>query len=144
MSMLFKSNRHFIMLPGIFLGILLLSLQTVQAQKKTWVAPKSAASLQSPIANNDSTLSEGKLLYMTYCSPCHGTKGDGLGPSNAAMNPNPANHTAISMKNESDGTLYYKISEGKDPMPEYKTEFTENQRWELVQFIRTLPNTPKK
>jgi mono/diheme cytochrome c family protein len=39
--------------------------------------------------------------------------------------------------------LFYKISEGNSPMPPYKASLTEAQRWDLVDYIRTLAKKSK-
>ena len=78
--------------------VAILLFHTVQAQKKKpWVAPKAFVNMNNPVVTSDSILKEGKVLYLSNCSPCHGRKGDGEGPANASLSPNPANHTAISM-----------------------------------------------
>ena len=89
-------------------------------------------------------MKEGGAIYTANCTPCHGTKGRGDGPAAAALDPKPADHTSAVMRSETDGSLFYKISEGRKPMPQYKTTFTEKQRWELVDYIRTLNKTAKK
>jgi len=38
----------------------------------------------------------------------------------------------------SDGSLYWMISTGHTPMPSYKTALANKQKWELVNYIRTL------
>jgi len=48
------------------------------------------------------------------------------------------------MLKETDGALWYKITTGRNPMPENKSILTENERWELVTYIRTLAKSPKK
>ncbi len=48
------------------------------------------------------------------------------------------------MSAQSDGELFYKISEGRRPMPEFKTKLTEQQRWQLVLLMRSLASTDKK
>jgi mono/diheme cytochrome c family protein len=42
------------------------------------------------------------------------------------------------MSEATDGELFYKISEGKKPMPVFKNKLTEDQRWELVLLIRSF------
>ncbi|MDP4251199.1 MAG: cytochrome c [Bacteroidota bacterium] len=116
----------------------------VQAQSKPWIAPPDAKSLKNPIPGDAITLKEGGAIYTANCTPCHGTKGKGDGPAAAALDPKPADHTSVALLSETDGSLFYKISEGRKPMPQYKTTFTEKQRWELVDYIRTLNKTPKK
>ncbi|MBS1915335.1 MAG: cytochrome c [Bacteroidetes bacterium] len=130
----------------IFLSAFLMSLSVVKvkAQYKPWVAPKEYAGLKNPSSNDPSTLKDGKTLYTSYCTPCHGDKGKGDGVAAAALNPKPADHSSPNMLNESDGSLFYKISEGRTPMPQYKAALTEKQRWELVNYIRTLCKTQKK
>ena len=47
------------------------------------------------------------------------------------------------MSTQSDGELFYKISEGRRPMPEFKTKLTEKQRWQLVLLMRSLASADK-
>jgi mono/diheme cytochrome c family protein len=109
-----------------------------QAQTKPWVAPATAQSVNNPIAPDLETLKAAKLLYITNCAPCHGNKGKGDGPAAAALSPKPADHSSALVQREKDGSLFWKISEGNKPMPSYKTALTTTQRWELVDYIRTL------
>ena len=116
----------------------------IHAQSKPWVAPVQYANLSNPSVASPDKVNAGKVLYQTYCSPCHGTKGKGDGAAAVALTPKPADHTSPAMANETDGSLFYKISEGRTPMPKYKEAFTEQQRWELIDYIRTLSKTQKK
>jgi hypothetical protein len=40
-----------------------------------------------------------------------------------------------------DGALFYEVSEGRRPMPEFKTRMTEEQRWQLVLLMRSFSGT---
>ena len=124
--------------------LLLFPLAALKAQSKPWPVPAQSAALKNAFADNPASVKEGKTLYTSYCTPCHGDKGKGDGAAAAALNPKPADHTSAAMLAESDGSLFYKISEGRTPMPQYKTTFTEKQRWELVVYIRTLNKSAKK
>ena len=131
--------------PGIsfirvlYVGTLfMLFTNQAQSQSKPWVAPAAATSLNNPIMGDANSVKAGKALYTTYCTPCHGEKGKGDGMASAGLNPKPANHTSAAIQSESDGSLFYKISEGRNAMPQYKITLTETQRWSLVNFIRTL------
>lgn len=108
------------------------------SQTHPWVTPKLAQNTKNPIAPNASTLSDGKVLYATNCSPCHGDKGKGNGPAAQALTPKPADHTSATVQSESDGSLFWKLTEGRSPMPSYKAALSDKQRWELVAYIRTL------
>ena len=104
----------------------------------TWVAPASANSLKNPGSCDAATLKAAKTIYTSTCAPCHGAKGKGDGPAAVALNPKPADHTSKAIQGESDGSLFWKLSEGKGAMQAYKTQLTEKQRWSLICYLRTL------
>jgi mono/diheme cytochrome c family protein len=126
------------LLPILIVFAATFSVLTARAQTKPWVAPATAREVKNPVTPEPSTLKDAKVLYIANCAPCHGTKGKGDGPAAAALNPKPADHTSEAVRNETDGALFWKISEGHTPMPTYKNIFTPAQRWELVNYIRTL------
>ena len=39
---------------------------------------------------------------------------------------------------ETDGELFWKITEDRSPMLSWKGSLTETQRWEIVNYIKTL------
>ena len=110
------------------------------AQSISWTVPKAAVSVHDPLPKDAASINNGRTLYKTYCSPCHGDKGKGDGPASASLNPKPADHTSEMVQAESDGTLFYKISEGHahTAMPPFKAVLSADQRWALVNYIRTL------
>ena len=34
--------------------------------------------------------------------------------------------------------MYWKITNGRDPMPTFKSKASDDERWELVNYIKTL------
>ena len=42
------------------------------------------------------------------------------------------------MSAETDGSLFWKISEGRGPMPPWKQVLTDKQRWQVVDYLRKL------
>jgi len=109
-----------------------------QAQTSTWNAPASANQLKNPLAGNTAVLKEARQLYIANCGPCHGNNGKGDGIAAAALKPKPADHTSAAVQKETDGAIYWKMTEGHTPMPSYKQVLTDTQRWELVNYIRSL------
>jgi mono/diheme cytochrome c family protein len=123
----------------IFLGLIVSGVVLVQnAKSQAWVTPGVVLSRTNPLKPDDASLKAGKTLYISTCSSCHGTKGKGDGIAAIACDPKPADHTSNYVQDETDASLYWKISEGRGPMPSYKSNLTENQIWELVNYIRTL------
>ncbi|TAK11213.1 MAG: c-type cytochrome [Anaerolineae bacterium] len=95
----------------------------------------------NPIAPNAASLLEGAAIYDEFCVVCHGPQGRGDGPAGLALNPPPANlsiHTAPGV--HPDGQLYLWISEGVPgtAMPAFQDLFSEDERWHLVNYIRSL------
>ncbi len=125
-------------LKSLLLPILLFAFAINARAQKAWEAPSNANDIKNPLAGNTSVLKDAKVLYISYCSPCHGKNGKGDGPAAAGLQIKPANHTSEKVQQQPDGALYWMISTGHTPMPAYKTTLTDNQRWELVNYIRTL------
>ncbi len=134
-----KNARMFFL---ILLMTVLFTLPGVKGNSqpvKPWIAPASALQEKNPFeADKSSAAKEGKKLYVTYCTPCHGNGGKGDGIAAASLNPKPANHTSDAVQNEPDASLYWKMSTGRGPMVSYKQVLTDNQRWQLVCYIKTL------
>jgi mono/diheme cytochrome c family protein len=112
--------------------------QSKQSGNDQWNAPAAADKLKNPLAENKEAALKGKNLFKTYCVTCHGESGKGNGPQAASLNPKPHDLTSEAVQKESDGAIYWKISTGKPPMLAWQYSLTENQRWQLVDFIRQL------
>jgi mono/diheme cytochrome c family protein len=94
---------------------------------------------------------EGKKLYATYCSSCHGEDGKGDGPASKAFPVNPGDHTNGTILNkESDKFLFEIISKGGGAvgksafMPAWGNTLNEKQINELIAYIRSIAVPPYK
>lgn len=104
-----------------------------------WIVPEEAKRVQNPIKPSQKNPAEARRLYEDKCAECHGESGRGDGDRSRMYNTPPANFTdAARMKSMSDGELFYKISEGHRPMPGFKKRYSDEQRWQLVLFIRSF------
>jgi mono/diheme cytochrome c family protein len=108
-----------------------------------WEAPSSANNLKKPFKGNAAAIAEGKTLYMSMCNVCHGPTGKGNGDASVTLSPQPANFLSIEIENESDGAIFWKLTQGKPPMASYKDLLTDDQRWKLVTYIRNLEENNK-
>jgi len=101
----------------------------------------------NPIPVTPDSLADGKALYQDHCVICHGASGKGDGPAGLALNPPPADLTYHTIPGvHSDGQLFYWISQGlpRTAMPAFTSIFSEVQRWDIVNFIRTLARPVQK
>ncbi len=126
------------------LTVLFLSVSTlVLSQQSTWKAPAAADKSVNPLKGDPTSITEGKKIYESMCVICHGDKGKGNGAAGVSLSPRPANFLAITVRHESDGAIFWKLSEGNAPMAAYKGLLSETQRWQLVNYIRKLEDSSK-
>ncbi|MFZ1399587.1 MAG: cytochrome c [Candidatus Promineifilaceae bacterium] len=105
--------------------------------------PDEYVDLSSPVAATEESLTRGGDLFTTYCATCHGDGGMGDGPAAANLNPAPVAiaHTSQML---GDNYLYWRISAGGqgDPfnsaMPAWGAALSEQDRWDLINYIRAL------
>ena len=110
----------------------------------SWPVPEEAKQLKNPLQPTEPALKSAREVYLDKCAHCHGDTGQGDGRDAARYDPAPADFTdAKRMSAVTDGELFYKISEGKKPMPVFKTKLSEDQRWELVLLIRSFAESSR-
>ncbi len=118
--------------------VMILSVMILSTIQQEWKAPPEADKLKNPLIGQELAIKEGKKLFATYCAICHGEKGKGDGIAGAALNPKPSNLTTATFHTQSDGAIFWKITEGRAPMASYKATLSEEERWQLVSYLRTL------
>jgi mono/diheme cytochrome c family protein len=107
--------------------------------KKPWNPPASATAKANPVKSDAESIGEGKALYAKHCQSCHGKSGMGDGAKASELKTEPGDFTKASFQSQSDGSIFYKISEGRDDMPSFKKKMTEpSDVWNLVNYLRTL------
>jgi mono/diheme cytochrome c family protein len=97
-----------------------------------------ARATANPIADSPAAIAEAGQLYAELCEHCHGEGGAGDGGEAQMYTPPPADFTRPAMVNIRDGELFYRITEGRKPMPSFRRALTADQRWKLVRYIRTF------
>ena len=111
--------------------------------KDAWPAPEEAKKMKNPVAPTEASLAAARAIFLDNCAQCHGEDGKGEGPEAAMYDVKPANFTDAHMMGEmTDGEIFWKISEGRRPMPTFKKRLTEEQRWQLVNYLRTFAPKP--
>jgi len=103
-----------------------------------WKAPSRAARKKNPIAATADSIARGKAVYIAQCLPCHGPGAKGDGPAGASLTPHPPDLTSAAVASETDGELFWKITNGRKPVPSYEKTWPEEDRWSVINFVRTL------
>ena len=98
----------------------------------------------NPLVADADSVAVGEILYNENCVMCHGTTGAGDGPVGASLNPPPADlrvHAASG--SHPDGELFVWVTEGvpfNPVMPAFGEKLDSEERWHLVNYLRTLAN----
>ena len=103
-----------------------------------WKAPAAADSIKSPVIFNAKIVEKGEELYNLYCLSCHGETGMGDGPASAPLVIKPANFHLERVIKQTNGAIYWKLTNGRGSMPAMKEVLKEEERWQLVAFIRKM------
>ena len=103
-----------------------------------WQAPEEALAMANPVKGNADAVAKGREWYLQRCADCHGKQGKGNGWLSKGVFKPPTNLASQMVQANSDGELYWKITNGRSPMPASRIRFTDEQRWEIVSYLRTF------
>lgn len=114
-----------------------------------WVAPPAARGVVNTLsATNAEHLKKGRSLFVKHCVTCHGEQGRGDGPSarlharRSGFAPRDLSKPEV-QAGLTDGEMFWKIGAGWRPggrivMPGVGSEVSEEDRWRLVLYVRSL------
>jgi len=124
-----------------WLTLLIIGILTVNGMAHEWMAPKEAAEVKNPVAMEMESISRGKAVYLDNCAACHGDNIDGLSAQSVGLKTSPPN-LKKRIKTHSDGDFFWKIQEGRREMPAFKDTLSEDESWEVLNYIRSEGNNP--
>jgi mono/diheme cytochrome c family protein len=135
-------QSHFRLMRLVAFLIALLSSALVavseEQSKAQWTAPAAEARKKNSVSSNESSIAAGQKIYLKRCVACHGKTGNGDGPDAADLGIHPAKLSDPVIQAETDGELFWKITIGKKPMPKYGTRLSPTDRWNVINYLRTL------
>lgn len=97
----------------------------------------------NPVPADAISIARGQQLYAINCAMCHGPQGMGNGTIAAFLANKPADLTSAVVQSKSDGALFLTITNGvAGRMPALNENLTPRERWDIVNFLRTLKAQP--
>ncbi len=111
---------------------------TAKQETGKWVAPESAKKIKNAVPTSAKSIKKGKAIFKERCVICHGESAKGDGPGGKSLNPKPANLTSSAVQSQTDGEIYWKISKGRNGMIKWGPILSTEDRWNLINYIRTL------
>jgi mono/diheme cytochrome c family protein len=100
--------------------------------------------VKTVIAQTQANYAEGKILFMHFCSPCHGEKGLGDGEVVKHGYPPPPSYSGGqssrggAMKDLTDGKIYHTITYGVNAMGSYASQLSPEERWKVIMYVHHL------
>ena len=99
--------------------------------------------MKNPVPVNQASVQQGRERYGHYCIMCHGLRGDGNGTVGQSFYPLPTDLGSTRVQGQSDGRLFHTITFGLGRHPSLGFMLTEEDRWAIIYYIRSLSNNPK-
>jgi len=93
--------------------------------------------LSNPIPSSRASIKKGEGFFRIYCAACHGIKGKGDGPIAPKFFPPPDLTNPIT-QGRTDGYIFGTITNGGIIMPSYRAALSPEDRWHVVNYIRSL------
>jgi mono/diheme cytochrome c family protein len=130
-----KIKRVTIVIATVVLAVGIMSMQ----QPKPWPVPDKASKTPNAVKSNAESVAAGKALWQQNCASCHGKAGKGDGSKAAQLKSPMVDFSTTELQSQTDGTIFYKTSEGRDEMPSFKKKIPEAMDiWDIVNYIRTF------
>jgi mono/diheme cytochrome c family protein len=138
---LMQLNRSMLIVAAMVIGLVAYSsphdgTTLATGQERNWNVPAEAKKMKNPLAGDSQALERGRELYKIRCVMCHGDKGKGDGLVADSLNPKPTDLSKTATE-QTDGELFWKITNGRLPMPAFEVTLNEEDRWALVTFINS-------
>jgi Ni/Fe-hydrogenase subunit HybB-like protein/mono/diheme cytochrome c family protein len=119
---------------NIIAVLLFLAIPAI-SNSQEWIVPAEKKGRLAETPFTEETIKSGSQLYQINCKSCHGDPGKN---NVTKLVPLPPDIVSEMMQKNSDGELYYKLQEGRGPMPGFKNALTSSELWELVAYIRSF------
>lgn len=119
------------------LGILIfLFIPAIAVLSQEWTVPADRKGKLSTFSFTDETRKAGERLYTLNCMSCHGTPGKANYLT--TLVPQPGDPATDKIQHNLDGEIFYKVSQGRGPMPSFKNSLSATDIWNIVSFIRSF------
>ena len=129
--------RPVLMIATALLSVELLPAQGVKTSTSYQPVPVAEARRPNPVKPTPESIASGKKIFGFDCVQCHGAAGDGKGevPKDLKI---PDLTKPATLKDFTDGALFYRIKTGHGGMPPEGNRMQTEQLWDLVNYVRSL------
>ncbi len=118
-----------------FIFLLIIAFLPNIAGAQDWFVPEDKKQQVAPFEFTDATRNIGEDLYNKNCASCHGQPGKN---NFIQLAPPPGDPASKIYQANTDGDMFFKISEGRVAMPSFKNSLDPDQRWQIISYIRSF------
>ena len=95
--------------------------------------------VNNPTVDFDSSIKRGKVLFAKNCAKCHGLSGNGYGVVAHGFTTWPKQLWVwYKADSSADSYLFWILENGKSDMPPWGLILSEDERWDLINYIKTI------
>ena len=91
-----------------------------------------------PFPVTEAALDRGQERFNIYCAPCHDATGSGNGLVVQRGYPKPQTYHSDRLRQIEAGYFFDVMTNGFGRMPDYRTQLTPRDRWNIIAYIRAL------
>jgi mono/diheme cytochrome c family protein len=122
----------------VIAGVSFLCLYVNAQQPKPWDVPAEYKNMKNPVAKGEESNKAGLATYTKFCASCHGKTGLGDGVKARMLKDFPGDFSGDYFQNQTDGEHFYKTKFGRNEMPKFEGKLSDENIWNLVNFMRTF------
>jgi putative copper resistance protein D len=92
------------------------------------------------VSDTPASVLRGRELFLANCAVCHGSDGRGDGPAAPRLLQRPADLRSPHTADHTPGDIFWWVTHGLGlAMPPFGDRLSVDERWDIVNFVRTLP-----
>ncbi len=101
-----------------------------------WMAPEAEGKRPNPVEYDEKSIERGKTIYLDNCAACHGENSAGMKAEETGLQMDSPD-LKRRLLTHTDGDFFWKIQNGRGDMPAFKEDLTEEQIWDVINYIRS-------
>jgi len=120
---------------SLLLGIVTFLVIVPDLAGQEWTVPDDKKGKLSTFQFDDNTRKAGEKIYSVNCMSCHGTPGKG---NYLKLVPPPGDPATDKIQRNSDGEIFYKVTNGRGQMPSFKNALESDEIWHVISYLRSF------
>lgn len=136
-----KTIRKVNIMVSLLFAVVVLMAQNVSGQtkqSKPWEVPEEYKNMENPVPKSEESNKTGKALYDRQCASCHGKSGLSDGFKSRTLSDFAGDFSSDYYQNQTDGEHFFKTKFGREEMPKYEGILTDEEIWNIVNYMRTF------